>query len=134
MTSNAQWDAMTPRERDAMVAEVFGWVVSVDRKDPMGNPEGKRYPNGAAILQRAIPAYTSTWPGFGLVVERMRELGWCLVLLAMGAADNHKWHADWSQGMPVGGPDDMAVGSAAADSAPAATALAAVRAREGDVG
>ena len=52
-------------ELDRIVAErVFG-VVFVDQIDTWNAPP-----------MRASVAYTTAWDGMGLVVERMRELGW----------------------------------------------------------
>lgn len=97
MTTDQAWAAMTERERDAKVHKLL-W--------------GDKY-------KPPYSGLASTWPGMGLVVERMRELGFSLNLYDFG--DN--WEAQW---IKTDSEKYMEYG----DSAPSAAALAAVRALE----
>lgn len=107
MTSDADWEAMTPPEKNTLVDEVV-----------FGRPRCKH-------THYDLPDYIS-WPGFGLVVERMREKLWVIDLHCTTGS----WQCTWtslnedSRGQRV---------RASADAAPSATALAAVRALEGKV-
>lgn len=153
MITDANWAKMTPRERDAMVAEaLFGvrfWleqrgeyklaVTSLrDGREPWAstrNGTNERYTEvsgaeavAAGFFGEGPKKYASTWPGFGLVVERMRELGWYWTAssctLPQGCYNARffrydKTRASWIDGR-VYIPDDPKQ----------ATALAAIRALE----
>ena len=100
--SDEQWQAMTPRERDAVVLD----TLFPHRNCPHN------------------PRLASSWPGLGFVVERMRELGFSVVIA------NDK--ANWARFLKVLDMWKYAVGEAESDSIPSATALAAVRAMEAE--
>jgi hypothetical protein len=64
------------RQLDREIAELLGWVY-----EPSDNPEVDmrwRDPNPNALLPYAErqPAYSSTWEGFGLLVEEFKRRGW----------------------------------------------------------
>lgn len=101
------WTAMTPRERDAKVAEAL-------------------WPEGRPVVhpQRISTMLASTWPGFGLVVEKMRELGWVGHWYESLTKRHNAWFTH-----KTGQKSPRAI----TDSAPSATALAAVLAMEGEV-
>ena len=109
--TDADWAAKTPRQRDAMVAEVL-W------------PEGR--PLGHPL--RISEMLASTWAGFGLVVEAMSAKGWHLSLVSTGEL----WFAEWRSADSVKESDIQIKGDCYRQgSAPSATALAAIRAMEG---
>lgn len=117
MTTDSTWAAMTERERDAVVAEAL-W------------PEADQ-----ALSQRLRATgnslLASTWPGMGLVVGRMRELGWCLTIYS--PRDGSGWLAAWyNESAPRSDDAPTPCAHGEADSAPSAAALAAVRAMEGE--
>ena len=114
MTTDKAWAAMTPRQQDAMVAVVvFGRTTClVDGQILMASGRDEGW--------QGIPNYASSWPGLGFVVERMRELGFSVVIA------NDK--ANWARFLKVLDMWKYAVGEAESDSIPSATALAAVRA------
>lgn len=116
MTTDAEWAEMTERQKDAVVDEVvFGY-------------SGRKWRGHLHSIQRRRPDYTSTWPGFGLVVVAMREKGW-----EWDGGSRHPYSkmayarffrpddADWADGAFATGNDVKA-----------ATALAAVRAMEAE--
>lgn len=110
--TDTEWNKLTPRERDALVAETL-WP-----EGPCSRP--MRYSNSLLA---------STWPGMKLVVERMRGLGWSFSLVSTAA----HWYAEWRRLSESDDPVEKMVTFEATNrsSAPAATALAAVRALEG---
>lgn len=116
--TDAEWQAMTPREQDAMVAEkVLGLVIWQGKfLEPMVR-ENKDSP------WRRVPKLTSSWPGFGLVVEAMRKMGWYLVLNTRERPSAMFRFVQPKQDIIEGPP-------AICDCPKAATALAAVRAME----
>lgn len=145
------WTKLTDRERDAMVAEAFGvrfWleqrgeyrlaVTSLrDGREPWKqsqNGTNERYTQvtgaeavAAGFFGKGPDEYTTTWPGFGLVVEAMRAKGWVLTL----KSDIHMlgWQAVWEQ---ISSHQGRNRHEAYATSAPAATTLAAIRAIQGE--
>lgn len=157
------WAKASPEKRNAMVAEVlFGFlpweksdgreceVYSEARALEAGIPyvETHRGKNqGYMTLDKETrkpidgdlrPAYTSTWSGAGLVIDRMTTpkdkggLGW-EVSIHWQFNSNDKWRARFArfeneQSPQV--PGEWVNGQAQAPSAPEAIALAAVRALE----
>lgn len=146
---DAEWDKLTPRQRDAKVGELLDLPFTAVSRQSDGevwaelyhtdnftkqeietriwheNKGGDEFPPYKA---EAKNGYATTYEGFGLVVEAMRAKGWYLVLMSLGLEDGHKWCADWSG--PGGVLGSGKVANALADSAPEAVALAAVRAME----
>lgn len=71
--TRAEWDALSARERDAVVAEkVMGWVLMKgDRR--YGSPHGNVKGGLAGIPTSLIHPYTTSWDAMREVVEKMRE-------------------------------------------------------------
>ena len=119
--TDSDWAAWTPREQDAKVAEVvFGRMTClVDGQVLMAS--------GQAEGWQGIPNYASSWPGMGLLVERMEKLNHLYELrLFTGSIETLAvwWLGDQAYDAVILGPPS--------DSAPSATALAAVRAKEAE--
>lgn len=77
----ATWDEMTPRERDAWVAEnVMGWEREPDEQHPGANvawfkpPVGQRGENtGTTILSSTAKPFTTDASADYLVLQKVRE-------------------------------------------------------------
>lgn len=75
------WSNITPRERDAVVAEhVMGWKrIGAVTKKVIGNgyvtKPGWCQPDDWECFDNDIPKFTESWEDMGLVVEEMREQG-----------------------------------------------------------
>lgn len=101
MTSNADWEAMTDTQKDVRVMNLL-------------------WPKPSTFFTSGL---ASTWPGFGLVVDRMIELEWDMNHVHAAFGSRMIWsRRDGNQNMQ---------GAAKHDCPKQATALAAVRAMEG---
>ena len=114
MTTDAEWNNLTPQEQDAVVTKAL-WPNASECRS-------KRQGRGLEVAGLA-----RTWPGFGLVVEAMGKKGWHFVLWS----EEDGWWAAWEK-RSVPNVSDVNDPRAEANlpSAPSATALAAVRALE----
>ena len=101
---------------EAVAVKVFGWTACKDRAaGAWVNPEEPDY------IEFQLFNYL-TWAGIGLIVEKMREKGYYLLLDGMGG----EWSALFSQS-----PSGEWVESCDSLDAPHAVALAALKALEG---
>ena len=122
--SDSDWAKMTPREQDAKVAEVvMGGKASKHTRHPMNKTYWwEKLPTCPTL--RRLPDYTSTWSGAGMVIERMRELGWW-ANTTLGLKTNT---VTWSKSLA----GSVLRGIATLPCPKQAIALAAIRAREGE--
>lgn len=135
---------MTDQElNDAVAREVMGWHYFWGHITAMGRRvsatacvqmHGPRHEGlcpevwdkrGNSLVGVPVESWqpSTTWEGMGLVVERMRELGWCW---SMMSEENGVSMAFWARGKDLGRHCNIA---ATAPRAIALAALAAVRAK-----
>lgn len=96
MAEATPWDQMSPRERDAALAELLGWSawtrvyggVDLCYLAPPGedaltglSPEARaacrQIPPSEARQHDGFPCMTTSWSEAGRVLDTMRERGWC---------------------------------------------------------
>ncbi len=68
-----QLHAMSGRELDAVVAEV---VMDVEAREPKRCHHTGAVHHEESVIRPGVPFYSTAWSWFGVLIERMVELGW----------------------------------------------------------
>ncbi len=70
--TRADLEQLPDRELDALVAEL---VFGIEARVPKRCMHTGAIHHEETVVRGDLPFYSSSWAGFGLMVERMRELG-----------------------------------------------------------
>jgi len=95
-TLRQQWPTISPRERDARVAEALGFKLWQSGKGSLGSPQrqtiatdspgsGWRHLPFSRRWEEddpRIPPYSTSWEHAGPLLDRLRSDGWCVRLEA----------------------------------------------------
>ena len=100
------WDTLSERERDALVAEkVVGYVVTGPREG--GNvrwvqpPAGEQWQSGGErVLEKTCPRYTTDIAAAWEVIEKMKSLGWQVLMDNKNEIDEPGWWVCFEQWEP----------------------------------
>lgn len=120
----AVWPTLSPRERDARVAQVLGHVLS----DPglFGGAQFIRQePDTEHETCLPIPPYSESWEHSGFLLERLREEGWAQIDVRF-SVDAGVWRCHIYSGAALGYHEFHVQG----ETAPSAIALAFCLSRE----
>ena len=69
------WPTLTPRQRDARVAEALGWKHRPGSECPENALGGWYWPSGE-YFGPSRPQFSGTWMWAGPLLDRLGELGW----------------------------------------------------------
>jgi hypothetical protein len=144
-------EASSDRELDSAVAEVlfgFEWAYSIgflysrayllppDHPAWVGLSRDCPFDNADDLNLSQVPKYSTAWEGFGLIVERMRQLqpGWRFCLLGGDMdieGESFGWRVEWFGHADPAKDDGRRHASARAETPFRAAAIAAILAVQG---
>jgi hypothetical protein len=75
MSIRDEWTSLSPRERDAKVAEAMGWKHVPGSSSP-DSPLGGWYNRAGRFMGERRPAFSTSLEHGGGMLERLRDDGW----------------------------------------------------------